>query len=118
AAILNGRERAKSEWDAVLLGRSAGVSDDQGWDVCLLLEAKASADAAATDLPRLLRGLEVLSQAEEESLHSFQTTQGEVWLSGASLRRLSTDEARVAADRKSTRLNSSHVKISYAVFCL
>src|SRR5690606_40175843 len=25
---------------------------------------------------------------------------------------------RCAADRKSTRLNSSHVKISYAVFCL
>src|SRR5690606_39778657 len=25
---------------------------------------------------------------------------------------------RVAEDRKSTRLNSSHVKISYAVFCL
>src|SRR5690606_39993853 len=26
--------------------------------------------------------------------------------------------ATVAPDRKSTRLNSSHVKISYAVFCL
>src|SRR5436309_9465846 len=26
--------------------------------------------------------------------------------------------ARTARDRKSTRLNSSHVKISYAVFCL
>src|SRR5436309_7434290 len=26
--------------------------------------------------------------------------------------------AREAQDRKSTRLNSSHVKISYAVFCL
>src|SRR5438874_10738749 len=26
--------------------------------------------------------------------------------------------ARKAADRKSTRLNSSHVEISYAVFCL
>src|SRR5690606_40488261 len=26
--------------------------------------------------------------------------------------------ALAAADRKSTRLNSSHVKISYAVFCL
>src|SRR5690606_36922 len=25
---------------------------------------------------------------------------------------------RIAVDRKSTRLNSSHVKISYAVFCL
>src|SRR5690606_40761609 len=27
-------------------------------------------------------------------------------------------EPRAVADRKSTRLNSSHVKISYAVFCL
>src|SRR5690606_39814976 len=27
-------------------------------------------------------------------------------------------QAVVEADRKSTRLNSSHVKISYAVFCL
>src|SRR5699024_12720265 len=27
-------------------------------------------------------------------------------------------EERAAADRKSTRLNSSHVSISYAVFCL
>src|SRR5438034_3726628 len=26
--------------------------------------------------------------------------------------------ARIAADRKSTRLNSSHTVISYAVFCL
>src|SRR5690606_41429373 len=26
--------------------------------------------------------------------------------------------ARLSEDRKSTRLNSSHVKISYAVFCL
>src|SRR5690606_41291198 len=29
-----------------------------------------------------------------------------------------TDGVRVTLDRKSTRLNSSHVKISYAVFCL
>src|SRR5690606_40756554 len=28
------------------------------------------------------------------------------------------DEAQKSQDRKSTRLNSSHVKISYAVFCL
>src|SRR5690606_21465669 len=28
------------------------------------------------------------------------------------------DEDRLGNDRKSTRLNSSHVKISYAVFCL
>src|SRR5439155_8685318 len=29
-----------------------------------------------------------------------------------------TDHCRRTADRKSTRLNSSHVAISYAVFCL
>src|SRR5690606_40640483 len=29
-----------------------------------------------------------------------------------------TDQAGLLIDRKSTRLNSSHVKISYAVFCL
>src|SRR5690606_41822325 len=31
---------------------------------------------------------------------------------------LEGDRADVRGDRKSTRLNSSHVKISYAVFCL
>src|SRR5690349_22218542 len=30
----------------------------------------------------------------------------------------SGDEERLGIDRKSTRLNSSHVEISYAVFCL
>src|SRR5690606_41416184 len=30
----------------------------------------------------------------------------------------STGAGRLTQDRKSTRLNSSHVKISYAVFCL
>src|SRR3989442_4031863 len=29
-----------------------------------------------------------------------------------------SDRARATRDRKSTRLNSSHVRISYAVFCL
>src|SRR3989442_3000742 len=33
-------------------------------------------------------------------------------------RRASGDPQEARADRKSTRLNSSHVRISYAVFCL
>src|SRR3712207_7535167 len=33
-------------------------------------------------------------------------------------RRAVHDDLRVPADRKSTRLNSSHANISYAVFCL
>src|SRR5690606_40208391 len=32
--------------------------------------------------------------------------------------RLRADDLEPQGDRKSTRLNSSHVKISYAVFCL
>src|SRR5690606_40149986 len=34
------------------------------------------------------------------------------------LRRIQDGESFEQVDRKSTRLNSSHVKISYAVFCL
>src|SRR5690554_7681746 len=36
----------------------------------------------------------------------------------AKLLRTSKKKVFLAADRKSTRLNSSHVRISYAVFCL
>src|SRR5690625_2385652 len=36
----------------------------------------------------------------------------------ASRRRGATDPMQMLTDRKSTRLNSSHVAISYAVFCL
>src|SRR5690349_22332819 len=37
---------------------------------------------------------------------------------GAAHHRGPRPDARLRADRKSTRLNSSHVEISYAVFCL
>src|SRR5690349_24910261 len=37
---------------------------------------------------------------------------------GARRRGFGRRDARVEGDRKSTRLNSSHVEISYAVFCL
>src|SRR5690606_40671949 len=44
----------------------------------------------------------------------------ELPLSDFRVQRLSADVVHVTynTDRKSTRLNSSHVKISYAVFCL
>src|SRR3989442_14254914 len=37
---------------------------------------------------------------------------------GARVSAQPNDSVAVAQDRKSTRLNSSHVRISYAVFCL
>lgn len=88
-------ERAKSEWDAVLL-RQAAPSDDApepAWDVCLLVEAKASVDAATTDLARLRRGLGLLAQADPASVYAFGTHQGPVLLRGAALCALGMDEA-------------------------
>src|SRR5690606_39847216 len=40
------------------------------------------------------------------------------WADGNALLLRPADEVGDDQDRKSTRLNSSHVKISYAVFCL
>src|SRR5690606_41397957 len=40
------------------------------------------------------------------------------WTAFIAVRRISCENLGVEVDRKSTRLNSSHVKISYAVFCL
>src|SRR5690349_23660432 len=58
--------------------------------------------------------------------HGFETRREEDRLAGrgagAGIGRARIDEGALdraaATDRKSTRLNSSHVEISYAVFCL
>src|SRR5690606_40717314 len=42
----------------------------------------------------------------------------DVWKNESTTCSISTTFSAASADRKSTRLNSSHVKISYAVFCL
>src|SRR3989442_7775948 len=47
------------------------------------------------------------SAAEKLLIQSIERKAGEVWM-----------RFHDQADRKSTRLNSSHVRISYAVFCL
>src|SRR5690606_4680295 len=63
------------------------------------LDQHRALDALALELGRVL-GLE----------QAAARARGDVGLAGGGLRRL-----LVAVDRKSTRLNSSHVKISYAV---
>lgn len=85
AALPGSPDRAKSEWDAALLRRAA---DDAGDQVVLLVEAKASPDAASSDLPRLLRGLQRLSQADAHERYRFRCSAGEVTVSGASLQAL------------------------------
>src|SRR2546430_8288576 len=54
---------------------------------------------------------------------SLRTARGEraagpAWSEGVALTAASTRHAHAPTDRKSTRLNSSHSQISYAVFCL
>ena len=102
-SLLKGVERAKAEWDAVLLGRAnapeprsahgkPGEQDETVWNVLLLVEAKASIDAVATDLPRLLRGLRVLIDARADATYVFLTQQGPVRISADSLKLLGTAE--------------------------
>jgi len=97
ASIPASPERAKSEWDVVLLSSAPPVDSTAVWDICLLVEAKASVDAATTDLPRLLRGLRLLGHAKEDVVYSFETQEGTVRLRGTSLRALPTDEADLAS---------------------
>ncbi|HEX7937091.1 MAG TPA: 3-deoxy-D-arabino-heptulosonate 7-phosphate synthase [Paraburkholderia sp.] len=96
SSIPASHERAKTEWDAVLLRQPKSHDEPAAWDVCLLVEAKASVDAATTDFPRLLRGLDLLAHAGKDVVYSFQTQQGTLRLHGASLGALRTDEAALA----------------------
>ncbi|MBJ9591273.1 3-deoxy-D-arabino-heptulosonate 7-phosphate synthase [Burkholderia seminalis] len=93
SSIPGRHDRAKTEWDAILLERARSDDAASAWNVRFLVEAKASADAATTDLPRLLRGLNLLAQADPDTVYAFETHQGTVRVHGASLRALTTDAA-------------------------
>ena len=96
ASIPGNTDRAKSEWDAVLLREAAPIDGKPCWDVCLLVEVKASVDAATTDFARLLRGLQLLTSADRDTVYTFATHQGEVNLRGASLAALPTELSELA----------------------
>ncbi|HAP25150.1 MAG TPA: 3-deoxy-D-arabino-heptulosonate 7-phosphate synthase, partial [Achromobacter sp.] len=96
ASIPGNADRAKTEWDVALLRHSGSDASDPLWDVCLLVEAKASTDAATTDLPRLLRGLRLLAHADMQTTYVFESHQGPVRLRGAALAALSADDADLA----------------------
>lgn len=90
SSIPGSAERAKSEWDAVLLRRAAHPcgSAEPTWDLCLLLEAKSSVDAATNDFARLQRGIRLLASADSGATYSFSTRQGGVLLRGGPLNAL------------------------------
>src|SRR5690349_23848491 len=65
----------------------------------------------------LFRSNEIQRACEAASGFAGALTCGS-WRGGTAATRRSACYSRRTADRKSTRLNSSHVEISYAVFCL
>src|SRR2546430_3723393 len=68
------------------------------------------------DAPALLLGIEDPksgAHSPNESMH-----EGDLQKLTASIAHLFDNLANLPGDRKSTRLNSSHSQISYAVFCL
>src|SRR3712207_7484254 len=76
-----------------------------------------------TTLFRSERCLEInclsVSMAERKLGIAFVRDVTEQWLARKQAERQNFDlEIKVLQDRKSTRLNSSHANISYAVFCL
>ncbi|WP_240635887.1 hypothetical protein [Caldimonas tepidiphila] len=78
-------DKAKEEWDAAIVRQpQAGGAAE----IVLLAEVKASPAAAASDFPRLVRGLHRLAQAHADAEYAFASPEGVVHLSGASLRRL------------------------------
>jgi hypothetical protein len=84
AGLAGSAQGAKVEWDAAIVRRTDGETHD----VVLLAEAKAAPAAAASDLPRLLRGLALLAQADANAACMFAAAEGAVRLGGASLRAL------------------------------
>ncbi|MGE4337397.1 MAG: 3-deoxy-D-arabino-heptulosonate 7-phosphate synthase [Pigmentiphaga sp.] len=96
AELCNGGERAKGEWDVALLRRARRAGPD-AWDVDLMVEVKASVDAATNDYPRLLKGLDLLAQADAQRVYAFASRQGELGVSGSSLQRLAAQDSAPGA---------------------
>lgn len=97
AALARATDHAKTEWDAVLLRRDdPGQETTSSWNIALIVEAKASLDAATTDLPRLLRGLRLLAGAAPDRDYAFASQQGLVSLRGRSLHQLPTQAQTLA----------------------
>src|SRR5688500_19955819 len=76
-------------------------------------EHEKVAEPAGVDVQRILAGFDAAVGERVGDLQALNRPEGE-----RRLQHENPGEECRAADRKSTRLNSSHLVISYAVFCL
>src|SRR5690606_13671299 len=93
------------------LATTASAGDEQ-------LQRAAAVLSAALEPAARLTLMNALSDLAAEITAQLPDHVVEVRLDGRDVRVVVSGSAEEPPDRKSTRLNSSHVKISYAVFCL
>src|SRR5699024_12799935 len=104
----DGREIA-----AVLCGRVSDIQVREGDSPLEVVLAQKRPDGSVEDLPR--QGLLLFTpyHPSPENPYGVSLLRSMPFVAGGPLAIYQT-----LGDRKSTRLNSSHVSISYAVFCL
>src|SRR5690625_2413007 len=89
------------------------ISGDEGWKATI--EATKDVPVATSEdlewADAIIFSVPTRFGVMASQMKQFLDIQGGLWASGKTVNKV------VSADRKSTRLNSSHVAISYAVFC-
>src|SRR5207248_4968751 len=98
--------------DRPKLRRPVLVAAFEGWN---------DAADAATSAARFLRdhwAARQFAEIDPETFYDFSATRPQVRLVDGLTREIVWPANELFGDRKSTRLNSSHRTISYAVFCL
>src|SRR5437773_7906573 len=125
--LVHGRDAERGARVVADIEASGGVADFLAADLSTLAEVRRLADAAQATVDRLdiLINNAGIGTAgpRQTSAERFELRLTVNYLAG-SLLTLLRDPTRLAlsavseGDRKSTRLNSSHITISYAVFCL
>src|SRR5690349_22254972 len=101
--VLGVAAAAASKGDVLLAGMAGLVAGAMSMAAGEYVSVSSQSDTEQADLARERRELREQPEFEKEELAQIYAKRGvEIAL----------------ADRKSTRLNSSHVEISYAVFCL
>src|SRR2546430_11445405 len=87
------------------------------------MNARSPSPTGSKLIARIWHGVTDAARAEEYAAYLERTGARECRATPGNrgvyvLRRIKQDRAEFTLDRKSTRLNSSHSQISYAVFCL
>src|SRR5690606_13778889 len=106
--VQNAKQKSSGHNYLIQHSAGSGKSNSIAWLAHRLSSLHNDKDEKVFDTVVVITDRTVLDQQLQNTIYQFEHKQGVVQ---------KIDE-NTQQDRKSTRLNSSHVKISYAVFCL